>query len=79
MNDFLYQELLAEEYRRDQVANAEKYNRFQPTSGKTLNLSIYRTLSRMGEHLEGLGAKMQDHYTYLAHCEEGKMQLNPAK
>lgn len=79
MNDFLFQELLAEEYRRDQVANAEKHNRFKPRSGKKLNLSIYRTLSRVGEHLKGLGTKMQERYTYLAHCEEGKLQLNPAK
>jgi hypothetical protein len=79
MNDFLYQELLAEEYRRDQIANAAKYNCFNTPSGKKLNLNIYKILSRTGEHIQGLGSRMQERYEQLAQREERNMLPNPAK
>lgn len=77
--NFLYQEAMAEEYRHEQMTQAAEYNRFSQISGKKINLNVYLTLSRMGKRLEGFGAKMQARYAYLARCEEGKMQLNPAK
>ena len=79
MNDFLFQEMLAEEYRRDQMTQAAQYNRFNTRRGKKLNLSIYRILSHMGEYIKSMGSRMQERYAYLARCEECKMQLNPAK
>ena len=79
MNDFFYQELLATEYRRDQMAIAEKHNRFTSPSGKMLNLSIYRTLSRTGELLENWGSRMQARYEHLAMHEECKMLPNAAE
>ena len=79
MNDFLYQELLAQEYRRDQMATAEQYNRFSTRSGKKLNQGIYRALLRTGQLLESWGSRMQARYERLAMYEECEMLPNPAE
>lgn len=72
MNDFLYHELIAEEYRRDQIAQAEKYNKHPLVAERSLMLRAYRILSKLGGKLEAHGAKMQARYNYLATREECK-------
>ncbi len=79
MNDFLYYEVLAEEYRRDQMATAEKHNQYSlPSEGK-MALRFYRTLSKVGEIIETSGARMQKRYNTLALREECNMLPNAAK
>lgn len=73
MNDFFYHELLAEEYRRDQMAQAKKHNDHLFAAESTLTLRAYRALSKIGERLEARGAKMQARYNYLARREECKL------
>ena len=79
MNDFLYHELLAEEYRRDQMAASEKHNRFARFSENKMTLSMYYALSKVGAVLESGGARMQARYNCLARREQSDMLLNPAK
>ncbi len=79
MNDFLYYEVLAEEYRRDQMATAAKYNRHSPLSEGKITLRVYRILSNIGKRIEASGARMQKRYNYLALREECNMLPNAAK
>ncbi len=66
MNDFLYQEILAEEYHRDKMATAEKHNRYAHLYEKKMTLFTYKALSKLGEALESQGCKMRARYENLA-------------
>ncbi len=79
MNDFLYYEVLAEEYRRDKMATAEKHNQFSPLSEGKMALRFYRALSKVGKVIETSGARMQKRYNNLALREECNMLPNAAK
>ncbi len=79
MNDFLYQEILTEEYRRNLRATAEIRNRYAGSSGPNFSLRVYVILSRIGALLERSGANMQTRYNRLAIGEQCNMMSNPAK
>jgi len=79
MNDFLYQELLTEEYRRNLMAAAEEHNRFARISEKKFTLNAYLALSGMGALLERWGARMSAHYNCLAKREQRDMLPTLAK
>ena len=66
MNDFLYQEMLAEEYRREKMAAAAKHNQYAHLSESKVTVFAYWSLSRLGVALENLGRKMCARYENLA-------------
>ena len=66
MNDFLYQEILAQEYHRNKMATAEKHNRYAHLYEKKMTLLTYKVLSKLGEALESQGCKMRARYENLA-------------
>ncbi len=70
MNDFLYQEILADAYRRSLMEAAEEHNRVARFSEKNIALNVYLALSRMGALLERWGARMDAHYNRLAKREQ---------
>ncbi len=70
MNDFLFQERLAEEYRRDKMARAEEYNRFAHLFESKATIFTYRVLSKLGKILESLGCKMRARYENLLALQE---------
>ena len=65
MNDFLFQERLAEEYRREKMATAREHNKYAHLSPNKLTLLTYRVLSKVGATLENTGTKMQEHFESL--------------
>ncbi|MBT3321592.1 MAG: hypothetical protein HN392_04825 [Anaerolineae bacterium] len=79
MNDFLYQELLAEEYRRDQMARAAEHNRFAHLFEGKATIFTYKTLSKLGTILENLGCKMRARYENLALQEKHNALPTPIK
>ncbi len=79
MNDFLHHEVLAEEYRRDQIATAKKHNRHAPLSEGKMTLRVYRALSKTGKLIENWGANIQKRYNHLALREECTVLPNAAK
>ena len=51
MNDFLYQELLNEEYRHEKMAEAAAHNQSAQLSESKVTLFAYWSLSKLGEML----------------------------
>ena len=72
MNNFLYEELLIEEYHREKMAQAEEYNRYAHLFEKKVAIFTYKTLSSIGSMLKNAGTKMQARYEYLALREQRK-------
>ncbi len=79
MNNFLFEELLIQEYHREKMATAEKHNRYAHLFEKKANLFTYKALSNMGAMLKNAGTKMQDRYENLVLREQRKTLPNPAK
>ena len=79
MNNFLFEERLAEEYRREKMAIAEEHNRYAHIAEKKMTLLTYKILSKIGEALENLGCKMKARYEKLALREEHNLLPNPAE
>ncbi|MBC8335596.1 MAG: hypothetical protein ISR59_05180 [Anaerolineales bacterium] len=79
MNDFLFQERLAEEYRRDKMATAEEQNKYAHLSKKNMAVFTYKVLSKVGATLENTGTKMQEHFENLALQEQRNTLPNLAK
>ena len=72
MNNFLYEEILIEEYHSEKMAQAEENNRYAHLFEKKATLFTYKALSNMGAMLKNAGAKMQERYENLALREERK-------
>jgi len=70
MNDFLFQERMAEEYRREKMVTAEEYNKYAHLSKKKMAMFTYKVLSKVGATLENTGTKMQEHFESLALQEQ---------
>ena len=79
MNDFLYQEILTEEYRREQMAAAAKHNQYARLSENKVTLFAYWSLSKLGAALENLGCKMRARYENLALNEKRAAMPNLAE
>jgi len=79
MNDFLFQERLAEEYRRDKMATAEEHNKYAHLFKSKITLFTYQVLSSVGATLENTGTKMQEHFECLALREQHNTLPNLAK
>ena len=79
MNNFLFEERLAEEYRRDKMAIAEEHNQYAYLSEKKMTLFAYQILSKLGAMLENAGTKMQARYESLALHEQHNTLPNLAK
>ncbi|MBT3188855.1 MAG: hypothetical protein HN736_02625 [Anaerolineae bacterium] len=75
MNDFLFQERLAEEYRREKMATAEEYNRFAHLFESKVTIFTYRILSKLGKILENMGCKMRARYENLLALQEKQNAL----
>ena len=79
MNNFLYEELLIEEYHREKMAAAEEYNKYSHLFEKKVALFTYKALSNLGATLKSAGTKMQARYEHLALREERNALPNPVK
>ena len=79
MNNFFFEEHLAEEIRRDKMATAEEHNKYTHLSPKKMTLVTYRLLSKVGATLENTGTKMQEHFECLALQEQRDSLPNLAK
>jgi hypothetical protein len=79
MNNFLFEELLIEEYHREKMAEAEEYNRYAYLSEKKVALFTYKALSNLGAALKNAGTKMQARYENLALREERNTLPNLVK
>jgi hypothetical protein len=79
MNDFLFQERLAEEFRRDKMATAEAHNKYAHLSKRKMTLFTYQVLSKIGATLENTGTKMQERFECLALREQRNTLPNLAK
>ena len=79
MNDFLYQEILTEEYRREQMAVAEKHNQYAHLSESKVTIFAYWSLSKLGVALENLGYKLRVRYENLAINEKHAAMPNLAE
>ena len=66
MNDFLYQELLNEEYLHERMTEAAAHNQSTHLSENKITLFAYWSLSKLGMALESLGCKMRVRYESLA-------------
>ena len=66
MNDFLYQELLNEEYLHERMAESATHNQSTHLSENKITLFTYWSLSKLGMALENLGCKMRVRYENLA-------------
>ncbi len=79
MNNFLFEERVAEEYRRDKMATAEEQNKYAHLSKKKTTLFAYQILSKLGATLEDSGTKMKARYENLALREKRNTLPNLAK
>ena len=79
MNNFLYEEILLEEYHREKMAQAEENNRYAYLYEKKAALLTYKALSGFGKMLKKTGSKMQARYENLALREERNTLPNLAK
>jgi len=79
MNDFLFQERMAEEYRHEKMAAAEEHNKYTHLSKKKMTLFTYRVLSKVGATLENTGTKIQEHFECLELQEQRNSLPNFAK
>ena len=79
MNNFLYEEILIEEYHREKMAQAEEHNKYAHLFEKKVALFTYNTLSNVGAILKNAGTKMQVRYEHLALREQRNTLPHPAK
>ncbi|OQX63823.1 MAG: hypothetical protein B6I38_08285 [Anaerolineaceae bacterium 4572_5.1] len=73
MNEFLYHELLMEEYRRAKLAEAKQHRLISLVSEKKFTRGVYWILSRVGVTLESWGCKMQERYDEIVACEQSDL------
>jgi len=75
----IFDELAAEEYRKDRMRDAEEHNLGAQFKQKRLTLRINYTLGKMGALLENWGAKIKTYYNYPEPCEKHEMLVKPTK
>lgn len=76
MNSFLFEERIAEEYRRDKMAAAEEHNRFAHLYTNKATIFAYRSLAYVGKVLEISGHKFHKRYEALALQKKATPFLN---
>ena len=79
MNNFIFDELLAEEYREDRISEARRHNLKAQFMNKSISLSMYKSLANLGKRIEKLGAKIETRYNYLVVSEKRNIFANTAK
>ncbi len=79
MNNFLFEELLIEEYHREKMAVAKEHNKYAHLFEKKATIFTYKALSGFGKILKNAGSKMQVRYENLALREKRNTLPNPAK
>ena len=75
----LFDELAAEEYRKDRMQDAAEHNFQAQFKQKRLTLRINYTLGKMGARLENWGAKIKAYYNYPEPLETHEMLIKPTK
>lgn len=79
MNNFLYEEILLEEYHREKMAQAEEYNRYAHLFEEKATILTHKALYGFGRMLKNAGTKMQARYENLALREDRNTLPNPVK
>ena len=79
MNNFIFDEMSAAEYRYERMAEAKAHNKFVQRRKKSLLLKFYAVLGKLGAYLEKLGVRIQNRYNGLAVHEEHRMLANSAE
>ena len=67
MNNYMLDEMVAREYRKDRMAEAEEYNRHIAPNQRSASVRFYTGLSNLGVWLEGTGAQIHNYFDCLAH------------
>lgn len=62
MNSFMFDELVAREYRRDRMAEAEKYRLEIRPATQSIKYRFCRKMTAFGKRLETVGEQMQQHF-----------------
>ena len=79
MNNFIFDEMNAAEYRADRIAEAKEYRRITRSPENRILVSLYRTLSTFGGLLASWGTRMQARFDRLAYPDKCEMLPHPAK
>jgi hypothetical protein len=79
MNNFLFEERITEEYRREKMAAAEEHNRFAHLYTSKVTIFTYKGLAHLGKTLEQAGHKIHARYEALVLQENGNALPEPAK
>lgn len=79
MNNFIFDEMNAAEYRADRMAEATEHHVVTRSPENRILVSLYRTLSILGALLENWGARMKARYECLAQPETCEMLPHPVK
>ena len=62
MNNLTFDELVAREYRRERMAEAEKYRKQIRPITQSFKTQFCRRMATIGMRLENMGAKMQQYF-----------------
>ncbi len=76
MNNFIMDELLAEEYRNARLSEAKKHNQMSQIISKTISLRLYKILANLGTRIENFGTKVESYYNCLAVREKRNILAN---
>jgi hypothetical protein len=79
MNNFIFDEIAAEQYRNDRLAEAKANNSLVRSEASNLTLKIYRALESLGVLLENWGVKIQARYNCLARSKKSELLTDSAK
>lgn len=79
MTQIIFDEIVAEQHRKDRMAEAAVYHSVAHTRNNNLKVSFYITLEKLGALLESWGVKLQSRYNCLALREKREMLANSAK
>ncbi|MCP4142352.1 MAG: hypothetical protein GY755_19115 [Chloroflexi bacterium] len=79
MNNFLFEERMAEEYRHEKMTEAQERNKHAHLYTSKATIFAYKSLAYFGKTLEGTGCKMRARYEALALQEKGNALPEPVK